>query len=186
MRTPLGILILLLIMLALDIYVFQGVRTVSRFYNPRTRAIVSMVFWGISFLVLAFLLAFMFTGPDFGGRRIRSYFFAIAMGLFLAKLIAALFFLTDDVFRGFRWTYQKVMPSTAEDNAGESISRSAFLSWLGLAAGSTLFGSMLYGFGNKYNYRVHHKKLSFDNLPDAFRGLRILHISDIQIGRAHV
>jgi hypothetical protein len=169
-------------MLALDIYVFQGVRAVSRYYNPRTRAIISLVFWGISFLVLAFLLAFLFTGPDFGGRRIRSYFFAIAMGLFLAKLIAAMFFFTDDVFRSFRWTYQKVASSAAEDNSGEALSRSAFLSWLGLAAGSTLFGSMVYGFGNKYNYRVHHKRLTFNNLPAAFRGLRILHISDIHSG----
>lgn len=182
MRTPLGILILFLIMLVLDIYVFQGVRAVSRYYNPRTRAVITLIFWGISFLILAFLLAFLYTGPDFGGRRFRSYFFAIAMGLFLAKLMAALFFLTDDVFRGFRWTYQKVAPSAAGDNSGEALSRSAFLSWLGLAAGSTLFGSMLYGFGNKYNYRIHHKKLSFDNLPAAFQGLRILHISDIHSG----
>lgn len=173
----------MLIMLALDLYVFQGVRAVSRFYHPRSRMLVSVVFWGISFLVLALLLAFLFSGPDFGGRRLRSYFFAMALGLFLAKLIAAVFLFTDDVFRGFRWTYQKVaLPPPAEDAAADTLSRSAFLSWLGIAAGSTLFGSMLYGFGNKYNYRVHHKKLSFDNLPEAFRGLRILHISDIHSG----
>jgi predicted MPP superfamily phosphohydrolase len=58
----------------------------------------------------------------------------------------------------------------------------ARLSWLGLAAGGTLFGSLLYGFGNKYNYRIKRLQLTYDNLPAAFRGLKIIHISDIHSG----
>lgn len=184
MRSPLGILIFLLIMLTLDLYVFQGVRTVTRGSLPRTRNWVAVSYWALSILVLAGIALFLVTGPDFGGRKIRSYFFALVLGLFLAKLTAAIFLLADDIFRAFRWTSQKVYfkPPAPSEAAGDAMSRSAFLSWMGIFAGSTLFGSMVYGMGNKYNYRVRNLKLAFDKLPEAFRGLRILHISDIHSG----
>lgn len=66
-----------------------------------------------------------------------------------------------------------------EDNA---IPRSTFLSWVGLGLGGGLFGTLLYGFSNKYNYQVKKVKLAFANLPAAFRGMKIVHISDIHSG----
>ncbi len=62
------------------------------------------------------------------------------------------------------------------------ISRSLFLSWLGLAAGSTLFGSLDVWFSNKYNYQVKRISLKFDNLPAAFKGFKIVHFSDVHSG----
>jgi predicted MPP superfamily phosphohydrolase len=53
---------------------------------------------------------------------------------------------------------------------------------MGIVAGGGLFGSLLYGFSNKYRYEVRRKKLSFTNLPPAFKGLKIIHISDIHSG----
>lgn len=65
---------------------------------------------------------------------------------------------------------------------GNFIPRSTFMSWLGLGIGGSLFGALLYGFSNKYNYQVRNIKLSFANLPKAFRGLKMIHISDIHSG----
>jgi predicted MPP superfamily phosphohydrolase len=48
--------------------------------------------------------------------------------------------------------------------------------------GGGLFGTLIYGFGNKYNYEVKRIKLNYDNLPLAFKGLKIVHISDIHSG----
>jgi predicted MPP superfamily phosphohydrolase len=48
--------------------------------------------------------------------------------------------------------------------------------------GTALFGTLLYGFSNKYNYQVKKIRLAFTNLPEAFRGLKIVHISDIHSG----
>jgi len=73
-------------------------------------------------------------------------------------------------------------PSVEISDASEGITRSVFLSWLGIAAGSTLFGSLVYGFGNKYRYVNRRVKLSFKNLPEGFRGIKILQISDIHSG----
>ncbi|MGQ0739891.1 MAG: metallophosphoesterase, partial [Bacteroidota bacterium] len=66
--------------------------------------------------------------------------------------------------------------------AGEKISRSLFLSWTGLLAGGGLFGTLIYGFGNKYRYQVKKIKLAYDNLPAVFKGLKIVQISDIHSG----
>lgn len=66
--------------------------------------------------------------------------------------------------------------------AGEGISRSVFLSWLGIATGTTLFGTLLYGFSNKYKYQVKRVELSFDNLPASFKGMKIVQLSDIHSG----
>jgi predicted MPP superfamily phosphohydrolase len=40
----------------------------------------------------------------------------------------------------------------------------------------------LYGFGNKYKYQLLHKKVAIKNLPAAFKGFKIIHISDIHSG----
>jgi predicted MPP superfamily phosphohydrolase len=40
----------------------------------------------------------------------------------------------------------------------------------------------VYGFTNQYKYQIKRVKLSFDNLPASFKGLRIVHISDIHSG----
>lgn len=62
------------------------------------------------------------------------------------------------------------------------ISRSVFLSWLGVAAGGSLFGTMIYGFSNKYNYQIKRHQLQFKNLPEGFEGLKVAFVSDIHCG----
>ncbi len=72
----------------------------------------------------------------------------------------------DDIRRLLQWAAGKLLYSNTEGAQmnDDGISRSVFLSWMGLAAGGTLFGSLLYGFSNKYNYHVKRVKLSFANL----------------------
>jgi uncharacterized protein len=53
---------------------------------------------------------------------------------------------------------------------------------MGTVAGAGIFGSLVYGFRNKYRYQVKRIDLSYTNLPAAFRGLKIVHISDIHSG----
>ena len=57
-----------------------------------------------------------------------------------------------------------------------------FLSWTGIVLGGGLFSTLLYGFSNKYNYSLRKVKLTFANLPASFKGLRVVHISDIHSG----
>jgi predicted MPP superfamily phosphohydrolase len=176
--------VIIAILLILDIYVFQALRFVSQGAGSKTRIILHTAYWTISVLAVLMLIAFPYLDTTNWPRSLRSYIFAIIVGLFFAKLIASIFILVDDVRRGAMWTIGKLYsnPSVPVSQAPNGITRSAFLSWLGLAAGSTLLGTFIYGFSNKYNYNVKKLKLAYDHLPLAFKGLKIVHISDIHSG----
>jgi uncharacterized protein len=184
MRTPLGVIIFISIMLLLDTYVFQAIKSVSQALSPKAKTIIYSVYWGLTAIAIISFLLFVYTEQDFLGKKVRTYLFATVIGLFLAKVTAVTFFLIDDIRRALQWGYTKLfLPNKpATDMVSNGITRSAFLNWLGLAAGSALFGSLLYGFSNKYNYDLKRLQLSFENLPNAFKGLKIVHISDIHSG----
>ena len=183
MRSPTFVLIFLGIMILLDTYVFQAIKMVSHSASPKTKTIIYSVYWAISILAIIGFFIFVLTGPEFLPKKVRTYLFATVVGLFFGKLISVIFFLVDDVRRLIQLVAGKLFfRNTEGEQLAEGISRSAFLSWLGLAAGGTLFGSLVYGFSNKYNYDVRKVKLAFDNLPASFKGLKIIHISDIHSG----
>lgn len=176
--------IIALLMFLLDLYVFQAVKTVANHQSDKTRMVINVVYWIVSAFTLAALMLFPYVQALQTSVIFRNYVFAILVGLFLAKLIGSLFFLSDDIRRLFYWIYLNISTnkSAAALSKGPGIPRSVFMSWLGLGIGGTLFGSLLYGFGNKYNYRLQKIPLSFPNLPSSFKGLKIIHISDIHSG----
>ena len=184
MRTPIGAFVFICFMLLLDLYVFQAVKAVSQNSGTKTRSIIYIIFWTLSFLAVIGFLLFVFTEQQFIGKKVRAYLFATIIGLFLAKLTALIFFIADDLRRIIQWVAGKLFFNNTEGGnmSGDGISRSVFLSWIGLAAGTTLFGSLVYGFSNKYNYNIRRLKLAFNNLPEAFKGLKVIHISDIHGG----
>ncbi len=184
MRTPIGVFIFISVMLLLDLYFFQAVKNVSQNLSPRAKTIVYAIYWSITILAVVGFLLFVYTEQQFFGKKVRTYLFAMIVGLFLAKITALVFFLVDDLRRGIQWLAGKLFFNNTDVDgmSGDGISRSVFLSWLGIAAGTTLFGSLVFGFTNQYKYQIKRVKLAFDNLPEAFKGLKIVHISDIHSG----
>jgi predicted MPP superfamily phosphohydrolase len=185
MRSATSWWIIALVIFLLDFYVFQALKTVSQQGSDRARQAIYVTYWVVSFLTIATMLSFPYIQFLQTSKVFRNYVFAILIGLFLAKLIGSLFFVADDVRRGALLLMNKIFPLSGAQYMGpegQGIPRSTFLSWLGLGLGGTLFGTLLFGFGNKYNYQVKKIKLRFDNLPDAFKGMRMVHISDIHSG----
>ena len=103
MRTPLGVIIFISIMLLLDTYVFQAIRSVSQGLSPKARTIIYSVYWALTALAVISFLLFVYTQQDFLGKKLRTYLFATVIGLFLAKVTAGVFFLIDDIRRGLQW-----------------------------------------------------------------------------------
>ncbi len=184
MRTPFGVILFIAFMLLLDTYFFQAIKTVAQSSSPKVKLVVYGIYWLLTAFAIAGFLLFVFTDREFLGKRARTFMFATIIGLFLAKLSGMIFLLIDDVRRGIQWITGKLFFSNTEGEGmtGEGISRSAFLSWLGLATGTTLFGTLIYGFSNKYKYQVKRVELSFDNLPASFKGMKIVQLSDIHSG----
>jgi predicted MPP superfamily phosphohydrolase len=178
-------LIVIGLMLVLDFYVFQALKVVTQTAGAKVRITAYSIYWTISVLALLIFILLPFLNLENYSKGFRSTIFAVVAGLFFAKFAVAVFLLLDDIRRGVQWIAAKVFFSNTEgegmqeDNA---ISRSHFLSWLGLAAGGGIFGSLLHGFSNKYKYQVQRVPLQFSNLPAAFKGLKIVQLSDIHSG----
>ncbi len=177
--------VLIVLMVILDLYVFQAVKLVAQPMSARPKSIIYIAYWVVSIAAMVTLLLLPYLPFIQQSKFLRSTVFAIIIGLFFAKVVAALFFLIDDIRRGAQWLAGKLFFRQTEGETiqeGTRISRSAFLSWMGFAAGGGLFGTLIYGFGNKYKYNVKRIPLSFPNLPVAFHGLKVVHISDIHTG----
>lgn len=178
-------LVLIGMLILLDFYVFQALKVVSQTAEPKTRTIIYIVYWAVSILVLVAFLVVPYLNFDNFPKHFRSVLFALLIAVFFGKLITSVFLAVDDVRRGVQWVARKAAPSAMAGDpepGGDKMTRSLFLSWLGMAAGGGLVGSLIYGFTNKYNYQVKRQTLRFKTLPSAFKGLKIVQISDIHSG----
>jgi len=177
--------ILIGFMLLLDFYVFQALKVISQSGSPRTRLVIFVIYWFISVAAIVVLIILPYLHFENQSRLLRNTIFACIAALFFAKIIASLFFFIDDVRRGVQWLAGKISFSGATDGPvteAEKISRSVFLSWTGMIMGGGLFGSLLYGFNNKYRYQLKRFQMAFESLPSSFKGMKIVHISDIHAG----
>ncbi len=173
------------LMILLDFYVFEALKVVTHSAESRTRTILFIIYWSFSIIALLTFLILPYVNFEYLPRGFRNVLFAVIISLFFAKLIASVFFMVDDVRRGIQWLAGKLIFSNTEGeqiHEIDRISRSVFLSWMGMVAGGGLMSSLLYGFSNKYNYQVKKISLNFPNLPASFKNLKIIQISDIHSG----
>ncbi|HET7003424.1 MAG TPA: metallophosphoesterase [Puia sp.] len=184
MRNAGFIWIVALIMAAIDLYVFQVVKMLCSSSSQKTRTIIFTAYWALSIAIIIFFILLPLLNTDRWPKNLRNYIFVTIIGFFFAKVLASVFFLVDDLRRLIQWAVAKIFfrNTEGESEVSEGISRSVFLSWLGIGIGGTLISSLIYGFSNKYSYQIRHIPLSYSNLPQAFKGLKIAQISDIHSG----
>ncbi|MSQ38683.1 MAG: metallophosphoesterase [Chitinophagaceae bacterium] len=180
MRNPLFLVILITILILIDFYIYHVLKILMQGASVGTKTTVGLIYWALCIMSLGSFLLFPYiTNPYF-----KQYFFSIGMGWVLTQIFMVLFFLVDDLRRGAFWTMGQAASIAGAKfmNTENGIPRSTFLSWMGVGLSSTLFFSLLYGFGNKYNYKVIKKKIVLKGLPSSFKGFKIIHISDIHSG----
>ena len=180
MRNPLFIVVLITVLILIDFYIYHVLKILMQGASVGTRTTVGLIYWALCIMSLGSFLLFPFiSNPYF-----KQYIFSIGIGWVLTQIFMVLFFLVDDLRRGAFWTMGQAASIAGAKfmNTEKGIPRSTFLSWMGVGLSSTLFFSLLYGFGNKYNYKVIKKKIALKGLPLAFKGFKIIHISDIHSG----
>jgi predicted MPP superfamily phosphohydrolase len=178
-----GLVIMLAVLGAIEYYFFSAIKYSIRESKPSVRSII----WGVYIvLTLAWIIS-IFSFPYLRGndvnKALRNFLISFTMGFLFMKLLIAIILLIDDVRRIIFYIANKFFTEgTAPSILSEGISRSEFISKLALLLGGSLFGGLVYGMTNRYNYSVKKIKLNFANLPLAFKGLRVIHISDIHTG----
>lgn len=144
------------------------------------KALVRRRYVYIYYLISAILLGYFLWvwNSSFEGiwDNHRQYSFGFLLSWLFFTTILTLFVVGEDGIRllsvPFRLKKTPKIPS-----------RRRFVSLLGLGIASIPFAGMLHGiFRGRYNYRVIKHTLFFDDLPQAFDGYKITHISDIHSG----
>lgn len=179
---PFAILIFSII-ISLDLYLWWVVRQIHLKKSTK-RYLGTAVVWGSTLLFI--LLYFIYKNDQSTPTSIgKSFYFVYALMLFFGKAIAALFFLLDDIRRIFQWLILFFVKSTKPKNKSNDhlrVSRSGFLSWLGVGFSSLFSGTILYGMNNRYRYQVKTVSITSPKIPASFKGLKIVQISDIHSG----
>lgn len=183
------VLLFALLLIALDFYVFQAFRFAFRNSSETVQRVTTIAFWSMTVFCVGVLVVSRFYDWDLWPKAMKTYAGAFIFVLTFSKLFILLFLLTDDIFRGARWAWEKMFssPATVADGLtpvpSNSITRSDFLVRTGLVLASLPFVSLIYGMvRGAYDYQVKNVKLKLPHLPAAFHGYKIVQISDLHVG----
>ena len=168
MRNKFGTLWMLLpalVIIIVDIYAFQAVRSSFSDSKTSTQRIAYSIYWILSsFTYLALLILLVKGYANWHGWS-KNLIVGMAQAVFIGKILVLPFLLIDDLFRLFRWIFS-LFGASSEEIQPNGISRLQFLSRVGLAVGSFTFGAFIYGIlRGAYNYQVKRIKLPIKNLP---------------------
>lgn len=176
-------------MLALDAYVFKGIRMLTSSYaGSWIRPALHSGYWAISAVLIVWLALAFFNYRSGPMEKVdyRMFFYLIgAMITFtVPKLLFGTFHLVEDLVHLSRLGIDSFSSSgSGAEEIGPKISRFKFLTQVGIAAAVIPLGAFAYGiFKGRFDFRVLRESLTFDNLPPAFDGLKVVQISDLHLG----
>ena len=167
-------LIFLMFYALIDFYAYQALKTITK--HPWA----PWIYFGTSLIVLGLFLGQLLS---MGEARHTSpgglYFFGLFLAFFVPKFLIGTFLLTEDLVR-IIWGISRQFVAQPETFLP---GRRRFVSNVAMITAALPFGALLYGmFRGKYQYQVLTYTLTFDDLPEAFDGYTIAHISDIHCG----
>lgn len=178
-----GPYIFFLIFISLDLYVWQGLKFLLKKTSQKNLKIARFTYWGYNILIYV-----MFTAGKFISVKPTSQFgkFIGAFMLFIliSKVLYVLFLIFDDIQRLIRFVMYSLKTKSKETVTTEhGITRLKFLHYMGLGLGGLFISSAIWGiFKGAHHYVVRKRTLKINGLPDAFKGLKIVQISDIHSG----
>ncbi|MHA7943227.1 metallophosphoesterase [Formosa sp. 3Alg 14/1] len=169
---PLSVIILLCIALLLvDVATFYWLQSLIK-HIPATeiRLVINTIFVliSVSLVITILVLKVRLDHVDIKKKqRIISSFYGITVASFVPKIIFVIFIsgfaLTNRVFSDTESVY--IVPI------------------LGLVTWILPFTAILYAvFKAVYHFKTYHVTVKHDNLPQAFNGLKVVHISDLHLG----
>ncbi|MDG1159007.1 MAG: metallophosphoesterase [Flavobacteriales bacterium] len=168
-------------------YSIKSVFVLSKSLGRKRRWLVTSIY---TLVTGGLFMYFFITSRDFQELRennpaLLDFVVGGFFTLMVTCLVMGLFHLVEDII----WVMKAIVRSVrghskvAEDLGGSKMTRSTFISKLGLGAGALALGSFVWGFTKgKFGWRIVEEELAFDNLPKSFDGTKIIQISDLHLG----
>lgn len=168
-------LFVVFIFLIIEFYSFQAIKTLIR-----TKWIVNGYLIISLFLFLFIIYSFTQFDRSVGQTKQTMLTMGLMLLLYIPKIVVTLVLFGEDIYRTI---VGSVNYFVASDNGDFLKSRRKFVSQIGLGLAAIPFLSLIYGMSvGKYNYKVIKQRIFFPDLPDAFDGFTITHISDVHSG----
>jgi predicted MPP superfamily phosphohydrolase len=177
MSIAMRILITVILLLLLDLYAFQAVKTATK-----SAPLWKWIYWGTTIAGYLLFLLVLFTFDRYTATTPRSI--NVVMGFmimfYVPKLILSIFLLGEDFFRTI---FGGVRSIAGSPEISFMPDRRRFVSTLALGVAAVPFLGIIHGiWKGRYRYRVLRHTIFFDNLPEAFDGFTITQLSDIHSG----
>ena len=166
-------IILLAVFFIIEIHVYQAIRNIT------TNNYIRIGYWVFTLLAYGIILYWILTFNRASRDHQQIQLMVSAMMIFvLPKLLSVIFLLIGDFTRFVEFGFKYF---TAKENYFPE--RRKFISTTALAAAGIFSALAIDGiiFG-KYRHTVRKVKLRFKNLPENFKGYKIVQISDVHSG----
>ena len=168
----------------MDAYVYSALRKSIQKSKWKPYLNIAFIVSVIMSYIGFYYFYFYFTVKPLRGELAPNLAIGFFFSFMAVKILLVLFFLFEDVFRLLELLFNVIKSFIITDKQKvRRPGRRGFIRTAGLIVAGIPFTSMIYGITKgKYDFRVKKVKLAFDNLPKAFEGFKILHISDIHSG----
>lgn len=166
-------IVLLAVFFIIEIYVYQAIKNIT------TNNYIRIGYWVFTLLAYGIILYWILTFNRASRDHQQIQLMVSAMMIFvLPKLLSVMFLLIGDFTRFVEFGFKYF---TAKENYFPE--RRKFISTTALAAAGIFSLLAIDGiiFG-KYRHSVRKIKLRFKNLPESFKGYKIVQISDVHSG----
>lgn len=154
--------------LLLELYIYQEIKHLLANYSYR------LLYTSITFIIYSILIYFIFNLNE----KNFSTFFSLAMIFLMPKILGGIILFIDDFIRLVQYFSKYFIPKDSYFPE-----RRKFMSVLAIGSTAILTGLVIDGIiWGKFRHRVRKIKLNFPNLPNSFKGYKIIQISDVHSG----
>lgn len=180
MRSRQRLLFILPIFVALlEYYTFTGVQVAMAGCSSVVRWVVYTIYFLLCLAFWLTLLSLPWLRKQKWKPARQNFLLIFFTGFLAAKIVVAAPMIVDDLRRLITYVVMKGVSGKEEI---VFITHSVWLARCSILVGLLLWLGMFWGTRNKYRYQIRRVKLKFEDLPDAFKGLKIVQISDIHAG----
>jgi len=173
----------LVLLFITDLYLWNSFKTWRKRQKLVVRSVLAFLYWSplimLSILIVSQVLKFEMIADEKASILIKGFIFSA----YAAKLLPIMSLILTDLIRGGKLLVNLKHKKTKEKLSGTPISRNLFLRQIGLVSGGLLFSGLIVGMIKwVYDFKIHHHSIRFPNLPNGFKGFRIVQISDLHLG----
>ena len=174
------ILIVISCILIVDFYYYRALKQFVIKLKPSLKNTIKVSYWlfTLATLIFMFYVVSFFVNKEPAPKFARVYIFGVILIILVSKLIGSLFIIIHDIKGLFNYLKRKLA-----QNELPSKTRRQFLKNTAIIASALPFGTLMFGVvKSAFDFTIRKQQLNIPNLPNSFKGLKIVQISDIHLG----